>query len=40
MRHNVPVCGCGLQPVHGTRQHVVVDLWNTAIAAGLVDDKG
>jgi hypothetical protein len=40
LRAQVPSCECGLRPIHGRRQQVLVDIWNGAIAADLVDDSG
>jgi hypothetical protein len=39
MRAHIPRCKCGLRPIHGRRQHVLVDIWNSAVAAGLVEDS-
>ena len=39
MRAHIPRCECGLRPIHGRRQHVLVDIWNSAVAAGLVEDS-
>src|SRR5262249_38412339 len=39
MRNNVPKCHCGLQPIHARRQHVMVDIWNSVVAFGLVEDS-
>jgi hypothetical protein len=39
MRAHVPRCECGLRPIRGRLQHVLVDIWNSAVAAGLVKDS-
>jgi hypothetical protein len=39
MRAHVTRWACGRRPIHARRQHVLVDIWNSAVAAGLVDES-
>jgi hypothetical protein len=39
MRAHVPCCECWQRPIHGRRQHVLVDIWNSAVVAGLVEES-
>jgi hypothetical protein len=39
LRAQVRSCECGSRPIHARRQHVLADIWNSAIVADLVEDS-
>jgi len=39
MRNNVTTRDCGLQPIRARRQRMMVAIWNSAVASGLVEES-